>query len=265
MDRINLKSNVKKFSTEIEELDKLNNYIGKSMLLILGNCSAIFDGRIKSTLTDADRILIIKKDLTILLHADKGVKPVQWQLPNKGKIKFIVEDDFLMMETYRPKTDENFIINFNSIYSVQVYETFDYSESSIIGDEKDLNLYLFQNPEKIESGLKMIDREKETDVGFVDLLAEDEKDNLVVIELKKQVATLADTQQLKRYLDFFKINSNRPVRAILVAPSFPQRVEKLLLKNDMSYSIIKWREMFPVVKRTQHIKKTKKLDSFFQK
>ena len=133
--------------------DQLNNNLTKSskMIFIFGFCSGLFDGRIKSSLSEGDRILIIKKDLTIILHDPEGVKPIQWQKPNVGSINFSIIDSKLRMETYRPKTDESFYITFTEIYQASVFETrIKGVNATVIGNEKDFVDYLENNPSKIE-------------------------------------------------------------------------------------------------------------------
>ncbi|MEA2070737.1 MAG: endonuclease NucS [Asgard group archaeon] len=60
----------------------------KKMITIFGNCSAIFDGRIKSYLPHGDRLLFIKKDETLILHGATGLKPLNWQKSGAGRIRY---------------------------------------------------------------------------------------------------------------------------------------------------------------------------------
>ena len=70
----------------------LNDRLMKKCLVITGECTAVFDGRIKSRLEIGERLLIIKKDLSIILHESTGMRPVQWQLPRAGSVTFIHDD-----------------------------------------------------------------------------------------------------------------------------------------------------------------------------
>ena len=65
--------------TDFESLiEILSDNITKHTILVVGICDSIFDGRIKSTLPKGERILLIKKDSSILLHNATGMRPVQW-------------------------------------------------------------------------------------------------------------------------------------------------------------------------------------------
>ncbi|MHA2297186.1 MAG: endonuclease NucS domain-containing protein [Candidatus Hodarchaeales archaeon] len=245
--------------------DKLNEHVSKNVIIIFGHCSAYFDGIIKSSLEQGDRILIVKKDLSIMLHGPTGVKPIQWQKAHVGKVSFKITDDHhLQMETYRPKTDESFFITFSEIYNALAFDAKDISSASITGDEKDFVDYLASNTDIIEKELKIIERERETDHGFIDIFARDGDSKLVIIEVKKQQATLADAHQLKRYFDYFK-KQGQDVRGIIVATGFPTRVIKYLKSFGLEYCSVPWQDVFPTRIRPTSIQKSKKIDSFFPK
>lgn len=261
-----LKLKLSEFSILSTELNKI---VGKKQLIIFGNCSSLFDGRIKSVLLDSDRTLIIKKDLSIVLHDPLGVKPVQWQLPKAGEINFVhiqkKGQEILRMETWRPKTDESFFISFSEVFSIYVYDPRIGSTShSITGNEKDFQEFLANNLEMIEEGLTLITREKEIDFGFIDILAWDKEKKKVVIEIKKQAAMLQDGHQLKRYLDYYDNKGERDVRGILVATKIPGKVQSYLDSYDYLEGIsVSWQDIFPTLKRPKSVKTSKSLDSFF--
>ncbi|MHA2248340.1 MAG: endonuclease NucS domain-containing protein [Candidatus Hodarchaeales archaeon] len=245
--------------------DQLSDHIEKKMILILGNCSAFFDGRIKSRFTDGDRFLIIKKDLSIVLHGSSGVKPVQWQLAGAGKVSFRITDDHLRMETYRPKTDESFFIAFSEVYLALSYNALEFDETaSIIGHEKDFVEYLVKNPNIIEQGIRVIETEKEIDAGFIDIWGMDTSNNFVVVEVKRTNATPADAHQLKRYVDFFQKQGDQ-VRGILVATGFPRKVKKYLKTFDLESCTVPWQDVFPTITRPSSTLQSKRLDEFFSK
>ena len=148
---------------------KLNQILGKTAIYLIGDCTATFDGRIKSTLQQGARFLLIKSDTSIILHGDTSVKPLNWQKAYDGHIKFRYTDNKLEMYTYRPKTDETFIILFTSMFHAFSFNSRDSSTLEMVGDERDLVNYLVTNPEVIEYGITIASREKETLVGFSQL------------------------------------------------------------------------------------------------
>lgn len=251
-------------SHDVDNLtNQLNENLEKKMVLILGRCSAFFDGRIKSHYSDGDRVLIIKKDSTILVHGSSGVKPVQWQLPGAGKVSFKMIDENLRMETYRPKTDESFFVTFSKVYHALTFNTEgEDTASAMIGHEKDFVDYLIKNPDVIEHGIQIIESEKEIDFGFIDIWACDSAQNLVAIEVKRSPATLADAMQVKRYVDFFQ-NQGQTIRGILIATKFPKKVLNYLDAYGLEPCLVHWQDIFPTLIRPSSIPTSKRLDEFF--
>ncbi|MFX0170512.1 MAG: endonuclease NucS domain-containing protein [Candidatus Hodarchaeota archaeon] len=243
---------------------QLDTHLRKKMIIISGRCTALFDGRIKSSLKERDRVLIVKKDETILLHSSIGVKPVQWQKPGAGKVNFtVIDSNLLRMETYRPKTDESFFITFSKIYHSSAFDIEEgNNDTLIIGHEKDLINYLVKHPEIIENELKIIEFEKSTEVGSIDIFAIDSNNTLTVIEVKKQAATPTDVHQLKRYVDYF-YDKGQIVRGILVANDFPKKVADYLRQYDLKACVIHWQDIFPTIKRPSSVTRSKRLEEFF--
>ncbi|MHA2252889.1 MAG: endonuclease NucS domain-containing protein [Candidatus Kariarchaeaceae archaeon] len=247
--------------------DQINNLLSESvkMIILLGRCNGLFDGRIKSRIEEGDRILIIKRDSTILLHDPLGVKPIQWQRPKVGPVKFTIHEEHLRMETYRPKTDESFFITFTKLYQAVAYESRKDHQSRgvIIGDEKDFVNYLVNNPSIIEQGLKILEREKVTDVGPVDIFAIDSLENYVVIEVKKQAANPNDAHQLRRYFEYFQNQGIHKLRGILIATAFPKKVKQYLERSNLETCEIPWQEIFPTLERPVSIPRSRNLEEFF--
>ncbi|MFX0116844.1 MAG: endonuclease NucS domain-containing protein [Candidatus Hodarchaeota archaeon] len=218
-----------------------------TMLMVTGNCRAEFDGRIKSFLDWGDRLLIVKPDESIILHGPVAVKPLNWQKEKEGAVKFLMKENQLVMSTYRPRTKERFEIFFREVYLAFGFAARDLAKLEILGDESHFARYLSENLDLIESGLELISLELETPHGSIDLFCRDHQGTEVIIELKKQGATLADAHQLERYRDSFAGEREKGIRAMLVAPSFSSRVKRYLLKKGLEAAIIAWQDIFPTL------------------
>lgn len=239
---------------------KLNLVVGNKMILIAGRCTAVFDGRIKSTLAEGDRFLLIKEDLSIVLHGPIGVKPLNWQKPLAGPIKFQTKNSQLEMVTQRTKTKETLVITFSNLTNISIWHAFDESELKIYGDESDLVKYLVSNPTIIEDGFQVLRTEYSTDVGPVDIRGVNDSVEIIV-EVKKRNATPKDAHQLKRYIEYFENTEQKKVRGILIAPEFPKKVLNYLEENGLEAKTIHWKEIFPLIKRPKNVK----LEEFFEK
>jgi len=93
--------------------------------------------------------------------------------------------------------------------------------------EKDLQAALRKNITQIEDGLEIVDgnAEKKVDSGFIDILAKDNKGQMVVIELKAVKARRDVIGQILAYMgDISDEWSESNVRGILIAPEFDSKV-----------------------------------------
>jgi RecB family endonuclease NucS len=89
------------------------------------------------------------------------------------------------------------------------------------GLERDLEDFLVANLEYLETGLYFDERQVQTGVGVIDILATDKERKFVVIELKAGEAGDAAVGQIARYMGWYgKQKTPRTVRGILVAYKF---------------------------------------------
>ncbi|MFM7597827.1 MAG: endonuclease, partial [Actinomycetota bacterium] len=52
------------------------------MRIVVARCSVDYDGRLTAHLPEADRLLMVKADGSVLVHADGGsYKPLNWMSP----------------------------------------------------------------------------------------------------------------------------------------------------------------------------------------
>lgn len=95
------------------------------------------------------------------------------------------------------------------------------------GLERDLQHALRANLDQLENGLKAIDggKEMQTEIGRIDITAEDKDGNIVVIELKSDIADEGSITQIQSYMGALRKIYKRTIRGILVARTFPTKVE----------------------------------------
>ena len=101
----------------------------------------------------------------------------------------------------------------------------DHSGMIAFGLERDLQRALRSNIRQLESGLTVIDggSERIVEAGRIDITAEDDQGNLVVIELKSGTAQPDAISQLLSYMGSID-TEGKPVRGILVAHDFHPRL-----------------------------------------
>ncbi len=109
--------------------------------------------------------------------------------------------------------DENNIDN-------EITEIAELAENTI-SLERDIEDHLVQNITAIEDGMKLIQRQVATDIGRIDIMAEDKQGVTVIIEVKVGEAKDSSVGQIARYLGWYSATTEKSVRGILIAHDFP--------------------------------------------
>ncbi len=97
--------------------------------------------------------------------------------------------------------------------------------------EKDIEKYVISNLHEVEEGLQFINNQYDTnEVGTIDILCKDKKDNYVIIEIKKGRASDKVVGQIQRYLYWVDNNLSEqfPVRGIIICNSYDQKLKASL-------------------------------------
>jgi len=76
-------------SIDALEFIKINhtNKPDKTMLIIAGDCMIDYKGRARSLLDWGERVIIIKRDGTLIVHQPEMREPINWQ-PTGSKTEF---------------------------------------------------------------------------------------------------------------------------------------------------------------------------------
>ncbi|MBS3967316.1 MAG: DUF1016 family protein [Truepera sp.] len=90
--------------------------------------------------------------------------------------------------------------------------------------ERDIEDHLIQHLNTLEKGLKFVARQFKTDVGRIDILAEDKEGYRVIIEVKVGEVKDSAVGQIARYLGWFTKLDRKSPRGMLVAAEFPEGV-----------------------------------------
>jgi RecB family endonuclease NucS len=177
------------------------------MRLIVARCSAIYSGRLDTVLPEALRLIMIKADGSVLLHADSGgYKPLNWMTPptvidEEGVEGGIVER--IVVRKHAGKTEDRLEIALTEVLSDVIHDMGLPDEEAGLakdGVEAHLQELLAEQPHWCGEGLRLVRREWPTDIGPVDLMCRDADDEWVAVEIKR-VATIESVEQITRYLE----------------------------------------------------------------
>ncbi len=192
------------------------------MRLIVARCEVTYTGRLSAYLPESVRLLMLKDDGAVLVHADAGgYKPLNWMTPPT----LIVEDGGLLVVTKRQgKTEDKLEIRLHEVLSDVVHDMGDAAALEKDGVEAHLQELLAERPECLGEELRLVRREWPTEIGPVDLMCRND-DGWVAVEVKR-VATIEAVEQLSRYLAFIQADPAKSAcRGILAAQSIkPQAV-----------------------------------------
>ena len=163
--------------------------------LIVARCEVRYSGRLTAVLPEALRLLMLKSDGSVMVHADTGgFKPQNWMTPPT----VIEEEPGLMVVRKRAgATEDKLEIRIAEVLSDVTHDMGEAAALEKEGVERELQELLADAPPE---GLRLVRREWPTDIGPVDLMCRDEDDGFVAVEIKR-VGTIDAVEQLTRYLE----------------------------------------------------------------
>ncbi len=193
------------------------------MRLIVARCEVTYTGRLTAHLPDSTRLLMIKADGSVLVHADTGgYRPLNWMTPPT-----VIEEGegVIVVRKRAGRSEDRLEIRLLEVLWEAEHEMGEAAPLEKDGVERDLQEALAALPATLEPGLRLDRREWPTDIGPVDLMCRDEAGGWVAIEIKR-IATIDAVEQLTRYLDCIRADPARAgCRGVLAAQQLkPQAV-----------------------------------------
>ncbi len=199
------------------------------MRLVIARCTVQYSGRLDTHLPEATRLIMVKADGCVAIHADGGAyKPLNWMNAPNSLSEF--EDRW---EIRNPK---------NEVMTIFLHEVFADTDHPLGEDpgltkdgvEAHLQELLAAVPDVMEQGLTLIRREHFTAIGPVDILCRDSNGMTVAIEVKRR-GEIDGVEQLTRYLADLANDPNlAPVRGIFVAQSIKPQARTLAESRDIA-------------------------------
>lgn len=196
--------------------------------LVIARCSVDYAGRLTAHLPTALRLLIVKADGSVLVHADGGsYKPLNWMSPpctlterpgrwtvtnRAGETLTVVLDEVLSDTRVDLGTDPGLVKD---------------------GVESHLQQLLATQLQVLGAGWRLVRREFPTAIGPVDLMCRDAAGVSVAVEIKRR-GEIDGVEQLTRYLDL--LNSDpllAPVRGVFAAQEIRPQARTLAARRGI--------------------------------
>ena len=215
------------------------------MRVVIARCTVDYDGRLTAHLPEAVRLLMVKADGCVAVHADGGAyKPLNWMnAPNTLSLDESADDDATEIWHVRSPKGEKLTITIHEVIDELDHEMG--VDPGLVKDgvEAHLQELLAADPTTIDEGLRLVRREFPTDIGPVDLLCRDAEGKAVAIEVKRR-GEIDGVEQLTRYLDFLNRDPMlRPVRGIFVAQEIKPQARVLATDRNIGCVVVDYDDL----------------------
>jgi len=208
------------------------------MRLVIARCSVDYNGRLDAHLPEANRLIMVKADGCVAIHADGGAyKPLNWMnAPN-----VLAEGDGVWTVT-NPK-GEQLTITLHEVLSDSAHELGVDPGLQKDGVEAHLQELLAASPHAIELGLTLVRREYPTAIGPIDLVCRDADGQVVAIEVKRR-GEIDGVEQLARYIERLHLDSTLGrVRGVFVAQTVKPQARVLAESRGFTWVEVDYDEL----------------------
>jgi endonuclease len=176
------------------------------MRLIVARCEVRYTGRLEAWLREAVRLIMVKADGSVLIHADAGgYKPLNWMTPPT-----VIEEqpDRIVVRKRGGAGEDRLEIGIAEVLSEMTLDMAPPVEGDAVskdGVEAHLQDLLAERPERLGEGFRLVRREWPTDIGPVDMMCRAGQEDWVAVEIKR-VAGIEAVEQLCRYLERIRLD-----------------------------------------------------------
>ena len=219
------------------------------MRLVIARCSVDYVGRLDAHLPMADRLLIVKADGSVSVHADdRAYKPLNWMTPpctlKESAIEDLDGDDTgeVLWLVENPKGEQL------RITIAEIHEEISYDMGEDPGLVKDgveahLQELLADQIATLGDSYTLVRREYPTAIGPVDIMAKDENNNNVAIEVKRR-GGIDGVEQLTRYLELLNRDELlAPVSGVFAAQEIKPQARTLAEDRGIRCVVLDYQEL----------------------
>ncbi|MBP3089020.1 endonuclease NucS [Corynebacterium sp. sy017] len=213
------------------------------MRLVIARCSVDYVGRLEAHLPMADRLIMIKADGSVSIHADdRAYKPLNWMTPpctlTETEVPVAELDDAqvkaqmdaqttVALWIVENKKGEQLRITVEAIHSDLSYNLGEDPGLIKDGVEAHLQELLAEHIDTLGEGHSLIRREYPTAIGPVDILCRNEQGQTVAVEIKRR-GGIDGVEQLSRYLELLNRDELlAPVQGVFAAQEIKPQARTL--------------------------------------
>jgi RecB family endonuclease NucS len=193
---------------------------------VIAQCRVDYLGRLTAHLPSARRLLLIKADGSVSIHADdRAYKPLNWMSP-PCTLTEVAEGDQPVW-VVENKSGEQLRITIEEIEHDSSHELG--IDPGLVKDgvEAHLQELLAEHIELLGEGYTLVRREYMTAIGPVDILCRDAQGGSVAVEIKRR-GEIDGVEQLTRYLELLNRDSLlAPVAGVFAAQQIKPQARTL--------------------------------------
>lgn len=219
------------------------------MRLVIARCSVDYVGRLDAHLPMADRLLLLKADGSVSVHADdRAYKPLNWMTPpctlEESEIKDIDGEptgEYLWL--VENKKGDQLRITIEEIHQDIQAELGEDPGLVKDGVEAHLQELLAEHITTLGKGYTLVRREYPTAIGPVDLMAQDASKGYVAVEIKRR-GDIDGVEQLTRYLELLNRDDLlAPVQGVFAAQEIKPQARTLAEDRGIRCVILDYQEL----------------------
>jgi endonuclease len=197
--------------------------------LLIARCSVDYVGRLTAHLPSALRLILVKADGSVSVHADdRAYKPLNWMTPPCSlKITDAPDADSPALWTVTNKAGEQLLIHVEEVVHDSTHELG--VDPGLVKDgvEAHLQELLATHVTTFGDGWTLVRREFPTAIGPVDLMCRDAEGAHIAVEIKRR-GDIDGVEQLTRYLELLNRDPHlAPVRGIFAAQEIKPQARTL--------------------------------------
>jgi hypothetical protein len=194
--------------------------------LVIAQCTVDYLGRLTAHLPSARRLLLVKADGSVSIHADdRAYKPLNWMSPPCWLTE--TRDGSAPVWEVENKSGEKLRITIEEIEHDSSHELG--IDPGLVKDgvEAHLQKLLADHIELLGEGYTLVRREFMTAIGPVDILCRDAQGRSVAVEIKRR-GEIDGVEQLTRYLELLNRDSLlAPVTGVFAAQQIKPQAKTL--------------------------------------
>nr|WP_133754109.1 endonuclease NucS [Naumannella halotolerans] len=216
------------------------------MRLVIAECSVDYAGRLSAHLPMARRLILVKADGSVSIHADdRAYKPLNWMSPPctltidtapeplEGDLAEVIQ-----RWQVRNTAGELLQISITAVHHDSSHELGVDPGLQKDGVEAHLQELLAANPDTFGDGWSLVRREYPTAIGPVDLLCRNADGMHVAVEVKRR-GEIDGVEQLTRYLELLNRDPLlSPVRGVFAAQAIKPQAKVLAADRGISCVVV---------------------------